>query len=111
MAANTSLNPAFLYDNITQNPTVINPTVSTTIDSVTNVVIAGANSLAFTLAATSNSPVYISSVDGTTQRTGTTIVANGANYVIADSGCAAMCIRYGAASANKWVIIGAKTAS
>jgi hypothetical protein len=111
MAANTSNNPAFLYDNITQNPTVQNPSVSMTVGATDNLIICGANSLAITLAATSNSPVWITSVDGATQRTGCTIVANGASYVIADSGCAALCVRYGPASANKWVIVGAKTAS
>jgi hypothetical protein len=111
MAANTSNNPAYVYDNIVQNPKVINPTASQTIDSDTNVVIAGANSLAFTLTATSNSPVWITSIDGTTQRTSTTIVIGSQDYVIADNGCAALCIRYGAASANQWMVVGGKTAS
>jgi hypothetical protein len=113
MAENTSNNPAFLYDNITQNPTVINPSASATIDSVTNVVIAGANSLAFTLAATSNSPVWITSFDhiAGAQRTSTTIIANGFTYTLGTSSCTAVCVRYGAPSANKWVILGAQTAS
>jgi hypothetical protein len=110
--ANNITSPFIVSDGIGSIGCVVaNPATSYTVGAEDNVVIAGANSLAITLAATSNSPVYISSVDGTTQRTGTTIVANGANYVIADNGCAAYCIRYGSASANKWAIIGAKTAS
>lgn len=111
MAANTSNNPAFLYDNITQNPTVVNPSTSMTVGPNDNLIICGANSLAITLAATSNSPVYITSIDGTTQRTGCTVVVGSQDYVIADSGCAAYCVRYGPASANQWVVVGAKTAS
>jgi hypothetical protein len=112
MATNTSSNPAFLYDNITQNPTVINPTTSQTVDAVTNLVIAGADSLAFTLAATSNSPVWITSYDSIAgaQRASTTIVANGKSYTLGTSSCTALCMRYGVAS-NKWVILGAQTAS
>ena len=111
MAKNTSQNPAFIYDNVVQNPKVVNPSTSITVDEDTNIVICGANSLAITLAATSNSPVYITSIDGTTQRTGCTIVVGSQDFVIADGGCAAYCVRYGAPSANQWMVIGAKTAS
>lgn len=111
MAANTSLNPAFIYDNIVQNPKIINPTTSVTVDSETNGVICGGNSVAVTLTASSNSPVWITSIDGTTQRTSCTIVIGSQDYVIADSGCAALCVRYGNPSANQWFVIGAKTAS
>lgn len=111
MAQNTSLNPAFLYDNITQNPTVQNPTTSYTVGPEDNVVVCGANSLAITLDSSSNSPVYITSVDGTTQRTGCTVVVGSQDWVIADSGCSAWCVRIGPASQNFWAVIGAKTAS
>jgi hypothetical protein len=111
MATNTSNNPAFLYDNITQNPTIQNPATSYTVLAGDNLIICGANSIAITLTATSNSPVWITSIDGTTQRTGCTIVIGSQDYVIADSGCAALCVRVGAASANQWVVVGAKTAS
>lgn len=111
MAKNTSSNPAFIYDNVVQNPKVVNPSTSYTVLEDDNIVICGANSLAITLVATSNSPVYISSIDGTTQRTGCTVVVGSQDYVIADGGCVAHCIRYGAPSANAWIVIGAKTAS
>lgn len=108
---NTSSNPGFVYDNVVQNPTVQNPTTSYTVAADDNIIICGANSLAITLTSSSNSPVYITSIDGTTQRTGCTVVVGSTDYVIADNGCAAYCIRYGAASANQWIVIGAKTAS
>jgi hypothetical protein len=111
MAANTSNNPAFLYDNITQNPTIQNPTTSYTVAAGDNLIICGANSIAITLNATSNSPVWVTSIDGTTQRTGCTVVIGSQDYVVADSGCAVLCVRVGAASANQWVVVGAKTAS
>jgi hypothetical protein len=108
---NSSSNPAYIYDNVVENPKVVNPSTSITVDEDTNIVICGANSLAITLAATSNSPVYVSSIDGTTQRTGCTVVVGSQDYVIADSGCVAHCIRYGDPSTNSWIVIGAKTAS
>ncbi len=111
MAANTSNNPALVYDNVTQNPTVVNPTSSMTVGAGDNVIVLGANDLAITLAATSNSPVYVTSIDGTTQRTGCTVVVGTQDYVVADSGCTVKCIRYGAASTNKWIVVGSKTAS
>lgn len=115
MATNTSNNPALLYDNVTQNPTIQNPSAGYTVAAGDNVIICGANSIAITLTATSNSPVYITSVDGTTQRTGCTIliVTGGVtqDWVIADSGCSAYCVRIGAPSVNQWAVIGAKTAS
>jgi len=111
MAANTSSNPAFVYDNVMQNCKVVNPTTAYTVLADDNVVIAGANSIAITLIATSNSPVYITSIDGTTQRTGVTAVVGSQDFVLADGGCTALCIRYGPASANQWLVIGSKTAS
>jgi hypothetical protein len=111
MAANTSNNPAFLYENITQNPTIQNPSTSYTVGASDNVIICGANSLAITLTATSNSPVYITSIDGTTARTGCTVVVGSQDWVIADSGCSAYCIRIGDPSTNQWAVIGAKTCS
>ena len=113
MAQNTSTNPALLYENITQNPTVANPTTAYTVGASDNVVIAGANSIGITLAATSNSPVTVTCVDdiATTARSGVTIIANGMTYTLGTTGCTAYCIRRGAASANKWVVIGSQTAS
>ncbi len=90
---------------------IVNPSTSYTVLSDDNVVICGANSLAITLTSTSNSPVWITSIDGTTQRTSCTVVIGSQDYVIADSGCAAYCVRVGAASANIWMVVGAKTAS
>lgn len=111
MVANTSNNPAFVYDNIVQNPTIQNPSTAYTVLAGDNGIVCGANSIAITLTATSNSPVWITSIDGTTQRTGCTIVIGSQDYVIADNGCAALCMRYGAPSANTWFVVGAKTAS
>lgn len=98
------------FDNIqASSATVVNPTTSYTAGPNDNLIICGANSLAITLDANSNSPVYVSSIDGTTQRTGSTIIANGNNYKIEDGAPAAMCIRV--AGASLWVIIGAKSIS
>lgn len=109
---NNITNPFIVSDGIGSTGCVVqNPTTSYTVASTDNVIICGANSLAITLTSTSNSPVWISSVDGTTQRTGCTIVVGSQDWVIADSGCAAYCIRYGPASQNLWAITGAKTAS
>lgn len=108
---NNSINPGLIYDNVVNNPKVVNPSTSITVDEDTNIVICGANSLVITLASTSNSPVYVSSIDGTTQRTGCTVKVGDQDYVIADGGCVAHCIRYGDPSANQWLVIGAKTAS
>jgi hypothetical protein len=115
MAANTSSNPAFVYDNIRQNPTKVITSGNYTVGPNDNYIVAGGNSHVITLDSNSNSPVYISSVDGVTQRTGTTILITTLgvtqDWVIADSGCAALCTRVGPASTNEWAIIGAKTCS
>lgn len=112
---NNSVNPGLLYENISNLPKVANPTANYTVAEDDNAVFAGANSLVITLNSTSNSPVYISSVDGVTQRTGTTIqIVNAGgtqDWVLADGGCAAYCIRIGDPSANLWAVIGAKTCS
>src|SRR5690348_7630722 len=110
--ANNITSPFIVSDGIGSVGCVVqNPTTSYTVGAEDNVIICGANSLAITLTATSNSPVYITSVDGTTQRTGCTVVVGSQDYVIADDGCAAHCIRYGDPSSNNWIVIGAKTAS
>ena len=113
---NNITSPFIVSDGIGSSGCVVkNPGSSYTVLAEDNVVVCGANSLAITLTATSNSPVYITSMDGTTQRTGCTVVVTtgGAeeNWVIADGGCSAYCIRIGAPSTNKWAIIGAKTSS
>lgn len=108
---NSSSNPGFLYENISNNPKVVNPSNSYTVLEDDNVVVCGGNSLAITLTSTSNSPVYITSIDGTTQRTGCTVVVGSQDWVIADGGASAYCIRIGPASQNFWAVIGAKTAS
>ncbi len=107
---NNSSNPGLIYDNI-GNPAckVVNPTTAYTVLEDDNAVIAGANSIAITLDANSNSPVWITSVDGTTQRTGVTIVVGSQDWVIADSGASALCQRIG--DSALWMIVGAKTAS
>ncbi len=110
--ANNQTSPFFVSDGIgAVGCKVVNPSTSYTVLSDDNVIICGANSLAITLTATSNSPVFITSIDGTTQRTSCTVVVGSQDFVIADSGCAAYCIRYGPASQNLWAVIGAKTAS
>jgi hypothetical protein len=110
--ANNQSNPFFVSDGIgSVGCVVVNPSTSYTVGANDNVIICGANSLAITLTATSNSPVYVTSVDGTTQRTSCTVVVGSQDWVIADSGASAYCIRYGPASQNLWAIIGAKTAS
>ena len=115
MAANTSSSPALVYDNIRQNPTKVIAASSYTVGPNDNYVVCGANSVVITLDSSSNSPVYVSSIDGVTARTGCTIsiATLGVNqdWVIADSGCAALCTRVGPASANEWAVIGAKTCS
>lgn len=109
---NNQTNPFIVSGNcFGPNATVQNPTTSYTVLSTDDVIICGNNSLAITLTSTSNSPVFITSIDGTTQRTGCTVVVGSQDFVIADSGCAALCFRYGPASANLWCIVGAKTAS
>ena len=90
---------------------VKNPSTAYTVLPEDNVIICGGNTVPVTLVATSNSPVFITSIDGTTQRTGCTIIVGSQDFVIADGGCGAYCIRYGPASQNLWAIIGAKTAS
>lgn len=109
---NNITSPFVVSDGIGSTGCVVkNPSSSYTVLPEDNVIICGGNSLAITLTSTSNSPVWISSVDGTTQRTGCTIVVGSQDWVIADSGCAAYCVRYGPASQNLWAITGAKTAS
>ncbi len=109
---NNVSSPFAVSDGIGSTGCVIkNPTTAYTVGANDNVVICGDNSLAITLNATSNSPVYITSIDGTSQRTGCTVVVGSQDWVIADSGCSAYCIRIGAPSTNLWAVIGAKTAS
>lgn len=104
--ANNKTAETIIYDAVqSANAGVVKPTGAYTVLSTDNVVICGANSLAITLDANSNSPVYITSIDGTTQRTGCTIVANGNSYAIKDGGPVATCIRV--AGASLWVISGA----
>src|ERR1043165_3278318 len=91
------------------NAVVQIPTTSYSVLATDDVIICGADSLAITLTATSNSPVVVTSIDGTTQRSGCTVVVGSQDFVIADSGCSALCIRYGAPSSNTWLVIGSKT--
>lgn len=111
---NNSSNPCLMYDAI-GNPAckVVNPTTAYTVLEDDNVIIAGANSIAITLDGNSNSPVYVSSVDGVTQRTGVTILivvpAGTQDWVIADGGAMAKCTRIG--DGPLWAVVGAKTAS
>ena len=109
---NNITNPFIVSDGIGSVACVVkNPATAYTVLPEDNLVICGANDLAITLTATSNSPVGVTSIDGTTQRTCCTVVVGTQDFVIADAGCAAYCVRYGAASANKWMVVGAKTAS
>ncbi len=112
MATHNTTDPFIVSANcFGPNAVVQNPTTSYTVLATDDIVICGGNSVAVTLLASSNSPVLVTSIDGTTQRTSCTVVIGSQDYVIADSGCAALCIRYGAPSANTWIVIGAKTAS
>ena len=85
---------------------VVNTAVSYTVGPNDNFVICGGNSLTITLDANSNSPVYVSSIDGTTQRTSCVLAANGNSYAIEDGGSTAMCIRV--AQGSLWVVVGAQ---
>lgn len=108
--ANNKTTPSFTSDGLSSGACVTkNPSTAYTVLAEDNVIVCGGNSLAITLNADSNSPVYITSIDGTTQRTGCTIVANGASFTLADGGCAALCQRI--AGGSTWMIIGAKTAT
>ena len=110
--ANNIANPFFVSDNIGSVSCVVqNPAVSYTAVAGDNVIICGADSIAITLTSTSNSPIYITSVDGTTQRSGCTIIVGSQDWDISSGGCSAYCIRYGPASQNLWAVIGPKTAS
>ena len=111
MSQNTTNPFVFMGNCFGPNPVIQNPSTSYTVLSTDDIVICGANSLAITLTATSNSPVIITSIDTTNQRTGCTIVVGSQDFVIADGGCTALCVRMGPASANQWQVIGAKTAS
>ena len=111
---NNITSPCFTSDNISSiTATKVVPSTAYTVGPNDNFIVCGANSIAITLDSTSNSPVYITSIDGTTQRTGCTvkivIPAGTQDFVIADGGCAAKCIRLG--SGPEWIVIGAKTAS
>jgi hypothetical protein len=107
---NNQTTPYNISDGISSvNCVVKNPATSYTVGADDNVIICGGNSVAVTLNATSNSPVYITSIDGTTQRTSCTIVIGSQHFVIADGGCAAKCTRIG--STGTWMVVGAKTAS
>ncbi len=113
---NNIANPFIVSDGLgSKGCKIINPTVSTAVDSETNAVICGADSLAITLNSSSNSPVYITSVDGVTQRSGTTIliVTGGVtqDWTLGSSACSAWCVRMGDAGANQWAVIGATSAS
>ena len=107
---NNEQNPSYISDNIQSGQCVTkNPATAYTVLPEDNWIVCGANSIAITLDGNSNSPVWITSIDGTTQRTGCTIVVGSQDFVIADSGCAALCVRV--AGGSSWAIVGAKTAS
>ena len=109
---NNISNPFVVSDGIGSTKcTVQNPTVSYSVGADDNVIICGANSLQITLTSTSNSPVYVTAADGTTVRSGCTIVVNTQNFAIGTNGLGCHCIRYGPASQNLWAIIGASSVS
>lgn len=112
MATHNTTDPFIVSANcFGPNAVVQNPSTSYSVLATDDIVICGANSLAITLTATSNSPVIVTSIDGTTQRTSCTVVIGTQDYQIVDGGCTALCIRYGAPSSNTWMVIGGKTAS
>ena len=107
---NNNQNPTYISDNIQSGSCVTRlPVANYTVLPGDNVIVCGANSLAITLNASSNSPVWITSIEGTTQHTGCTIVVGSQDFVIADGGCGALCVRI--AGGSDWMIVGAKTAS
>ncbi len=87
---------------------VVTP-IAYTVTAEDNFVICGEDSTVITLDGDSNSPVYISTIEGTTAHTGCTIEDGTKTWTIADSGCAVECVRF--AGTDEWVVIGAKTAS
>jgi hypothetical protein len=109
MASNKTTE-TIIYDNVQSSSAgVVNTASSYTVGANDNLVICGGNTLTITLNGTSNSPVYITSIDSTTQRTGCLVAANGNNYKIEDGGPTAHCIRV--AGTALWVIVGAKSIS
>lgn len=108
--ANNKTVETIIYDNVqSTNVKTVKPTAAYSVLSDDNLVICGANSVAVTLDGNSNSPVYVTSVDGTTQRTSCTLLVNGNTYKIEDGGMTAQCIRV--AGTALWVIVGAKSIS
>lgn len=105
------LQPVRLSDNAgSLGATQINTGSTYTVTANDNFVICGEDSTAITLNSSSNSPVYISSIEGTTAHTGCTVTDGTTTWVIADHGCAVECVRLGPGG-NTWVVVGAKTAS
>lgn len=74
-----------------------------------NFIICGEDNTVVTLDADSNSPVYVSTIEGTTAHTGCTVTDGVVAFTVADSGCAVECVRFG--PTQEWVVIGAKTAA
>lgn len=104
--ANNKNSDAVVFDAVqSAGATVVNTASSYTVGPNDNLVICGGNSLAITLGANSNSPVYITSIDGTTQRTGCTVAVNSNSYRIGDGGPTAKCTRV--AGASLWIVEGA----
>lgn len=72
-----------------------------------NMIICGEDSTVVTLDSDSNSPVYVTTIEGTTAHTGCTITDGTITWTVADSGCAAECVRFG--PTQEWIVVGAKT--
>ncbi len=109
MPSNT-LQPVCLSDGAAGlGATEINTGSTYTVTANDNFVICGEDSTAITLNAASNSPVYVTTIEVTTAHTGCTITNGTTTWVIADSGCAAECVKF--QGGNEWIVVGAKTAS
>ena len=112
---NNIANPFFVSDGLGSKGCVkAHPAVSITVDSLTNAVICGADSLVITLTSTSNSPVYITCIDGVTPRASCTILITTEgvtqDWTLTTSASSAWCVRMGEPSTNSWAVIGAATA-
>src|SRR5690348_12300146 len=80
---NNTTNPFIVSDGIGSTACVVqHPTTSYTVLADDNVIICGADSLAITLTATSNSPVFVTAADSTTVRSGCTVVVGTQDFAI-----------------------------
>jgi len=72
-------------------------------------IVCGENDTVVTLDADSNSPVYVTAIEGTTAHTGCTVTDGVVAFTLSTSGCAAECVRFG--PTQEWIVVGAQTAA